>query len=218
MSRSLIRSAAMAFFTIATLSSAGATGTAPALGEFDAAFTRVSDYTYRLTSHEVRGRTTQDRVYSYAFMKPHLAKVQIISGDGSGNVAVWTGGDQISGKQRGLLSFVHMKVGLHDSRALSLFGFTLTDGLLQNVVAAYRTWPGKLTQRSTAIDGQPATLIQLSMDPLSHGGVTTTQLFISRRSHMPLHQFFLAGDHVVLDQSFSDIRVNTGLKPSDFSL
>ena len=54
-------------------------------------FAGVTDYTYTLKSHEVKGTATQDRVYSYQFLKPHYTKTLIEDGDGKGGGGVWTG-------------------------------------------------------------------------------------------------------------------------------
>jgi hypothetical protein len=123
-----------------------AANTAPALDAFNDAFAKVSQFTFKLQSHEVLGKQSQDRVYDYSFMKPHFAKTLIESGPGSGSGAVWTGGDQVSGHQGGFLSGIHLKISINDSRAVSLRGYTIPDGLPQNVMSVYATTPGTLTQ------------------------------------------------------------------------
>ena len=60
---------------------------------------------------------------------------------------MWAGGDQVSGHQGGILSGIHLKVDLHDPRAVSLRGYTIPDGLIQNIVHRYATTPGTLSQR-----------------------------------------------------------------------
>ncbi|MDP9110859.1 MAG: hypothetical protein M3M96_04430, partial [Candidatus Eremiobacteraeota bacterium] len=126
-------------FTILAVSHGNATAanSAPALGAFDAAFAKITSYTYKLRSHEVKGSDVQDRVYAYSFLKPHFAKTLIESGSGKGSGGVWAGGDQVSGHQGGFLSGIHLKIDLHDGRAVSLRGYTIPDGLAQNIVATY---------------------------------------------------------------------------------
>ncbi len=133
-----------------TVAAAGA----PAIGAFDDAFAKVNDYTVTVRAHETTGDRTQDRTYHYWFKRPNLAKTLIVSGDGSGSGGVWNGGDHVSGHQGGMLSFIHLKVGLHDSRAVSLRGYTIPDGLLQNEVDKYKNIKGDSrngsARRSTA--------------------------------------------------------------------
>ncbi|MDE2572331.1 MAG: hypothetical protein KGM44_07415, partial [bacterium] len=73
----------------------------PALDAFAATWATIDDYTCRIVTHEVEGNRVQDRVYGYAFKKPHLAKIRIESGPGRGGGAVWRGGDTVSGHQGG---------------------------------------------------------------------------------------------------------------------
>ena len=129
---------------------ARAANEAPAIEAFDTMFAGVNDYTresYKCTKPRARRRRIAS--YSYSFMKPHYVKTLIIDGDGKGGGGVWTGGDQVSGHQGGILSGIHLKISVNDPRAVSLRGSTIPEGLLQNIVDYLRTIPGKLTQ----IDG-----------------------------------------------------------------
>ncbi|MDP9017588.1 MAG: hypothetical protein M3N19_04645, partial [Candidatus Eremiobacteraeota bacterium] len=116
-----------------------ATASPAALNSFDEAWSKINDYTVVLKAHEISGGNTQDRVYNYFFRKPHQAKTDIVDGDGRGGGGVWNGGDQVSGHQGGFLSRFHLKVGLHDRRAVSIRGYTLPDGLFNSIVGHYRT-------------------------------------------------------------------------------
>ena len=129
-SLSFILATAVAAAFVAAGGSARAAGSAPALAAFDTMFAGINDYTYTLKSHEVKGSATQDRTYSYQFLKPHYVKTLILEGDGKGGGGVWTGGTQVSGHQGGILSAIHLKVDLHDPKAVSLLGYTIPDGLI----------------------------------------------------------------------------------------
>ncbi len=195
-----------------------AANAAPAITAFDATFAGVNDYTCVLHVHEAKGTATQDRVYQYSFMKPHFVKTLIIDGDGKGSGGVWTGGNQVSGHQGGILSGIHMKVDLHDSRAVSLRGVTIPEGLLQHIVDEYATIPGKLTQLAGGkIGGVETDRLELRPDdPASNGGVTDQILYLSKETHWPIRQIMYAGSQIVLDESVADLKTNVGLTQSDF--
>lgn len=192
--------------------------TVPAITQFDAAFAKVNDYTVKVRAHEVKGSQTQDRVYRYWWKRPNLAKTAILSGPGSGGGGVWNGGDQVSGHQGGMLSFMHLKVGLHDGRATSLRGYTLPEGLLQNEVDKYREIAGDLSERGgPEIDGQATQEVSLKLaDPAKNDGVTRMVIYLSKSTHFPVRQIRYVGDSSVADESFTDLRTNTGLSNSDF--
>jgi len=217
----LSRSNALAVgLTLALLPSGAlrAANTAPAITAFDQAFAATNDYTATLRVHEALGNATQDRVYQYWFMKPHYAKTLITDGDGKGSGGVWAGGDQVSGHQGGILSGIHLKVDIHDHRAVSLRGVTIPQGLLQNIVDKYSTIPGKLTQiEGGKIGGVATDRLDLKVgDPSSNGGVTEQIMYLSQETHWPIRQILYDGSQIVLDETVSDLKTNVGLKQSDF--
>lgn len=197
---------------------ASAANSAPAIQAFNEAFGKVNAFTYKLRSHEVKGSDVQDRVYDYAFMKPHFAKTLIESGADQGSGGVWAGGDQVSGHQGGLLSHFHLKVDLHDRRATSLRGYTIPEGLPQSIVATYANVKGDLKESTGGkIDGVQTDLLDLKVsDPASNNGISEQKIYLSQETHWPLRQILYAGDQVVLDQSFLDWKLDAGLTQNDF--
>ncbi|MBV9232667.1 MAG: hypothetical protein JO030_01380 [Candidatus Eremiobacteraeota bacterium] len=201
-----------------TAAGALAANTAPAIAAFDRAFAEVNDYSAVLHVHEAKGGQTQDRVYQYQFMKPHFAKTLILEGDGKGSGGVWTGSDQVSGHQGGILSGIHMKVSVHDPRAVSLRGVTIPEGLLQRIVDNYETVAGKLTQTDGGkINGVPTDRLDLKVsEPGSNGDVSEQILYLSKETHWPIRQIMYSGSQIVLDETVSNLKTNTGLTQGDF--
>ncbi len=197
---------------------ARAENTAPAITAFEQAFAAINDYQCTQHVHEAKGTATQDRVYQIWFMKPHFAKTLIASGDGKGSGGVWAGGDQVSGHQGGILSGIHLKVSVHDSRAVSLRGVTIPEGLIQNVVHRYATTAGTLSQAAGGKIGGVATdRLDLKVaDPAANDGITEEIMYLSQATHWPIRQILYAGSQIVLDQSITDLKTNTGLTQNDF--
>ena len=168
--------------------------------------------------HEAKGTQSQDRVYQYEFMKPHYVKTLILEGDGKGSGGVWTGGDQVSGHQGGILSGFHLKVSINDPRATSLRGVTIPDGLLQKIVDNYGSTPGKLTQTDGGkIGGVDADRLELKpSDPSSNYGITDQILYLSKETHWPIRQILYSGSQIVLDENVTDLKTNVGLTEKDF--
>ncbi|MGA7202414.1 MAG: hypothetical protein WBX26_11330 [Candidatus Cybelea sp.] len=191
---------------------------APAIAAFDKAFAGINDYTCVLHVHEAKGTMTQDRVYQYEFMKPHYVKTLILDGDGKGSGGVWIGGDQVSGHQGGLFSGIHLKISLHDPRAVSLRGVTIPEGLLPRIVDDYATIPGKLTQLDGGkIQGVQTDRIELKVtDPSSNDGISDQILYVSKETHWPVRQILYSGSQIVLDENVTDLKTNVGLTQADF--
>jgi outer membrane lipoprotein-sorting protein len=215
-SLALLAAAAVALFAPSVVVRAGQS--APAIDAFNAAFSKVTSYTFKLHSHETKGSSVQQRVYDYSFMKPHFAKTLIESGDGKGSGGVWTGGEKVSGHQGGFLSGIHLKVDLHDERATSLRGYTIPDGLPQNIVANYANIPGTLTQAAGGkIDGAGTDVLTLVVtNPAGNGGISKQVLYLSQETHWPLREILYEGSTPVLDQSFTDYNLNANLTQDDF--
>lgn len=192
--------------------------TVPAITAFEQTFAKVNDYTVLVHAHEVLGNQTQDRVYRYMFKRPNKVKTQILSGPGTGGGAVWTGGDTVSGHQGGILSFIHLKVGLHDGRATSLRGYTIPDGILQNQVGKYTTIRGVLSERDgPLIGGQQTTMVELKVaEGAGEPGETRAVIYFSKATHLPVAQVRWNGDKIVSQEFWTDMQTNTGLKDSDF--
>ncbi len=190
----------------------------PAIAAFDRAFAGVSDYTCILHVREVKGTQTQDRVYQYVVMKPHYVKTLILDGDGKGAGGVWVGGDQVSGHLGGILSGIHLKIGVRDPRAVSLRGVTIPEGLLPSVIDDYATIPGRLTQIDGGELGGIATdRVELKVaDPASNHDVSDQILYLSKETHWPIRQIMYSGSQIVLDESISDFKTNVGLTQGDF--
>lgn len=213
-----LRAAITVTLAAALFPATASASTAPAITAFDDAFAKVHDYTVMMRAHEVLGTQTQDRVYQYWFLKPSYAKTAIVSGPGAGGGGVWNGGDQVSGHQGGMLSFIHLKVGLHDPRAVSLRGYTIPEGLFPEEVDKYAKIPGKLTQvAGPKVDGQPTDVLILEpKDPAANGGVTKFMLFLSQTTHFPVRQIRFEGAADVADETWYGLKTNIGLTPSDF--
>jgi hypothetical protein len=197
--------------------SARAAQTTPAITAFDAAFAAINDYTCQIKAHEVKGSNTQNRVYQYSFLKPTYAKTLILSGDGQGSGGVWSGGDTVSGHQGGILAGIHLNVDLHDPRATSMLGYTIPDGLLQNIVGALTQVPGTLTQAPGGkINGELTDRVDLKASGSLPNGVTEMVVYFSQATHWPLREISYAGSQIIVDQSITDLKTNTGLSKADF--
>jgi hypothetical protein len=211
-------SAQLLFASAALRAIAAAENSAPAIAAFDQAFASTNDYTATVHVHEVKGSATQDRVYDFSFMKPHFAKTLIVSGAGKGSGGVWAGGDQVSGHQGGILSGIHLKVDVHDPRAVSLRGATIPEGLLQTIVSNFAKTSGTLTQAPGGkIGGVPTDRLDLKVaDPAANDGITEQILYLSQTTHWPLRQILYAGPQIVVDESITDLKTNVGLTQGDF--
>jgi hypothetical protein len=190
----------------------GAAPTGPA-ATFLEAWAKVPSYTANIKVHETKGTDVQDRTYHYAYLKPHFAKIDITGGPGRGGGAVWTGGDTVSGHQGGFLSGIHLKVSIHDGRAVDLRGGTIDEASFENVAENIKTaaaaTSGEETLNGTAYD-------TVTVPFKDANGATKRVIFLSKTTHLPARRITYSGDAVVLNEEFTDVNTAANLKESDF--
>lgn len=185
-----------------------------AIAAFLAAWMNVTGYTVTIADHETDGRAGQDRVYRYAYLKPHFARIDIVQGPGRGGGAVWTGGDRVTGHQGGFLSAIKLSVGIGDARAVSLRGDTIRNGSFESVADALKN-DRSADAGAAVVDGAPCDAVALTPPEPLHG-VTRQVVCFSRATHLPVRRISYAGDAVVKDEVFRDLRLDAALTERDF--
>ncbi|MGA2393004.1 MAG: hypothetical protein ABSH03_06630 [Candidatus Lustribacter sp.] len=207
---------AFALAAAAFVASVTAGALADPVSDFAAAWAKVDDYTVTIKVHETDGKNVQDRVYHYAYKKPHFAKIDVVSGPGRGSGSVWSGGDHVKGHQGGFLSGIKASIALTDPRAVSLRGDTMDQASFQSVADDFAN--GKIEGASTAatVDGVAADVVTIDLATPANG-VTKRVVALSKVTHLPVRRSGYAGDTLVKQEDFSDLSIDPGLKESDFN-
>jgi outer membrane lipoprotein-sorting protein len=174
---------------------------------------KIPSYTANIKVHAVKGTDVQDRTYHYAYLKPHFAKIDITGGPGRGGGAAWKGGDTVSGHQGGILSGIHLKVSIHDGRAVDLRGGTIDQASFENIAEAIKAAPAVTTGEETVNGTAYDTVTYPYKDEL---GATKRVVFLSRTTHLPTRRVTYGGDAVVATEDFTDVNTAANLKESDF--
>ena len=205
---------AIVFFSLVCAGRASAT----ALSDFADAWSKVDNYSCSIVAHETLGTQTQDRRYDFWFKKPSLAKIEITSGPGRGSGSVWHGGDSVLGHQGGLLRGIKMNVSINDSRAVSLRGDNIRAGIFGDMLATYQSNIGTVSEApGETIDGAATDMVTLKIaSPAANKNVSRDVLYLSKTTHLPMRRMRYEGDKLVKQEDFVDLKVNPGLKDSDF--
>jgi outer membrane lipoprotein-sorting protein len=222
MNRPLLASFALAVTIVAPLVAVAdvpPAGSLPAWDAFKKANESIKDYTETVTTHEVSGNKTEERVYHFFYQKPNYARSEIVSGPGSGGAAVWQGGDKVKGHQGGFISGIKLVISIHDGRATDLRGKTIDAAFFPSMISNYETL-GKISESP----GQPAAggptddVTMVPTDPSKVRDLTKEVIVISRATHLPIEHLGYQGTQVVEDEHFTDQKINPGLPPSTFEM
>lgn len=185
----------------------------PATNAFLEAWAKIPSYTCDIKVHETKGSDVQDRTYHYAYLKPHFARIDITSGPGRGGGAAWNGGDTVSGHQGGFLSGIHLKISVHDGRAVDLRGGTIDEASFQNIADAFKAAPSETVAEENV--GGVAT-DAVSFPYTDANGATKRTVYLSRATHLPVRRVTFAGSAIVEDELFTNVNTAANLKESDF--
>jgi len=193
----------------------------PALEAFGTAWAAVHDYSETIIAHETTNdaKQSQDRTYSYEFVKPTSALIQITDGPGKGGGAAWHGGDQVKGHQGGLFSGMKLMISKSDPRATSLRGDQIDVASFGYELDHFLNTPGTLSEApGPALEGQATMAVTLEASPAEANGVTKEVLDISTTTHLPVKREQYAGAALVKSEEFKDLKLNPGLTVKDINL
>jgi len=169
---------------------------ASALSQFAAVWSTVNDYTCQITTHETIGVEVQDRTYDYAFKKPHSAKSEITVGPGKGAKLRWSSGP---------------------APVMSLRRDTLDSVSFASILATYQSSIGTLTEGTAETIQGPIDTVTLTVaNPSANKDVSKDVLYISRTTHLPVRRVRYEGGILVKQEDFLNVKINTGLKDTDF--
>ena len=192
----------------------------PAFAAFAKAFASVGDYSDQIVVVETTddGSRTESRTYAYMWMRPSSAKIDVLDGPGKGGGVVWTGGDKGTGHQGGILSGIKASISIHDPRATSLRGDALDVASFDWELKHYRTTLGTLSEAAGAVIGGVATtaVTFAVADPKANVNVSKEVLYLSNTTHMPARREQYVGSRLVKTETFKEVKLNNGFKPSDF--
>jgi hypothetical protein len=218
---SLRAAAVLALAATAVAPAAAENKATPAMTAFSTAWAAVHDYSENIVTHETTndGKQTQDRTYSYEFVKPTSALIQITDGPGKGGGAAWHGGDQVKGHQGGFLSGIKMMIPKSDPRATSLRGDQIEVASFGYDLDHFMNTPGTLSEApGPTLDGQATTAVTLTPSPAEANGVTREVLDISNSTHLPVKREQYVGAALVKSEEFKDVKLNPGLTVKDINL
>jgi outer membrane lipoprotein-sorting protein len=211
---------------IAALPSLGAPAladnkTVPAFEAFVKAFAGVNDYKEQLAGHETtdNGASVQNRTSDYRWRRnPFAAYIAVTDGSNKGGVAVWHGGDTISGHKGGMLSLVHLTLNIHDGQATSLRGDTIESAGFDFQIKHFLATLGTMSEApGPTIDGQATTTVTLAVaDPSKNGNVSKDVLHLSNGKHLPLRREEYVGASLVKSENYNNLQTNVGLTDNDF--
>ncbi len=189
---------------------------APNWNAFVALEKTINEYSMTTTTHVAKGGRVEERLYHMAYRKPTFGFNAILSGPGSGQAAVWHGGNRVRGHNALGLKAV---LPINDPKATDLAGKT--------IVAAYMPWivngfelagGGKLyEQPGPTVGGEATTLVtMLPIDPKRDRDCTIEQLYLSNTTHLPMEHDCFAGSAHQEHEVFSDWKINPNLPDSTF--
>ena len=186
-----------------------------AIAMMAATWNSIHTYEVTVTVHETKGASVQDRVYRVCFQQPMHTRVDIIGGDGRGMAAIWDGGDTVRGHQGGMLSFLHLNVGIHDRLATDLRGGTIAQANFGALLEHLRSLDPHHV-RVTSRGGR--TILVVDYDPAEPNSDITKEVYIFGSNWLPAEFFEYADETLVRHVVNTGLKVNLALPDSTWRL
>ncbi|MBV8600903.1 MAG: hypothetical protein JO359_04980 [Candidatus Eremiobacteraeota bacterium] len=203
---------------LAVFALGGTLAMASPLTDFADAWGKVDDYTCTIAVHEALGNQTQDRHYDFAFKKPSMAHIEVTQGPGKGSGSVWHGGDTVRGHQGGILSGIKLTISINDPRAVTLRGDTIDTASFGYILGVYQSGKGTITDApGETIDGVSTDKVTMQIaNAAANKNVSRDVLYLSKGTHLPVRRVRYEGDTLVKQEDFTNVKLNPGLKDSNF--
>lgn len=217
-----------AFFLAVNLALGSGPGAAQELlSRLSETWSEIRAYRVDIDANELVGDRWTERQVRYSLLRPNRARMDILDGPSRGTALVWDGGDRIRVRLGGLLAFMRLSFGLDDPRVTSERGNTLFTPDFGKVLECFaaraadvRILPGP------GVDGQATTQLVFehapgpacSTDSQRDVAVTRDVVTILTETGLPLRRERFEGERSVERWELRDLRLNPGLKPSDFNV
>ncbi|HEY4000978.1 MAG TPA: hypothetical protein VGO93_19070 [Candidatus Xenobia bacterium] len=203
--------------------------TAAAVARWDASWAALKDCYNGCHSVIKKGGKVEDRTYRVWFKKPMNLRSEVVKGNRSGDngsVAVWTGGDRVTGHQGGILAGISLSLTLDNPKATSIRGGTIRDlqfGRMLEVIHMWLNAKAKTTLTSGTVGGHAATIITFTSDNkdfiAGNNNIAKDQFAYDNQVNLPLQwQSWEPDGTQAVDSSYYDIKVDIGVPDSAFQV
>jgi hypothetical protein len=198
---------------------------APLLSRLAETWSAIHDYRVDIEANELVGKSWNVRRVRYSQLRPNHAKMEILEGDSRGTALIWDGGDRIRVRLGGLMSFLRLSFALSDPRVTSPRGNTIFApdfGKALDCFAAHadevRIVPGFEAdgKATTALAFEHAPGPICSTDSQRDLRVTRDVVTLSDETSLPIRRERFEGERSVERWELHDLRINPGLRTSDF--
>ncbi len=203
------------------------------LDEMDSSYSRVNDYVGVFHKQErIDGKLNEGETALFKFQKPLKVYMKFIEGPSTGTEALYAEGsyeNKLLVRQPGILGFMTLSLDPRGSLAMSRnrhpvtelgFGFLLAE-FRRNIEPAVLSGELEIIRLTDeTCNGRPATEVEGRVLP--HGGrkyyCARFIMHIDKELLLPVAYVFYEGnDKMFEDYVFTDVKLNVGLKATDFS-
>lgn len=200
-----------------------------AVARWDAAWAGVHDFYDGTHTHITKGRALEDRTLRVWFKKPMNIRSEVLQGNrggDTGSVAVYTGGDKVTGHQGGLLSSITLSLGLDDPKTTSVRGGRITDlqfGRHLEVIHMYLNGKARMDLSQGTVAGHAVTILSCRSDNrdfiAGNHGVARDVFAYDNALNVPVQWLQYEPDGTeVTNVTYYDVRLNVGVPDSAFQV
>jgi hypothetical protein len=181
--------------------------------------TQFNDATFLLVSRVLQpDGTMESSTLRIAFRKPHYARCEVVDGHGAGGVAVWRGGDKVLVRPPGLLSRFVLALDRNDAHVVDARGRGCGQTTLENFATDFEAGGAVSESPGPEVAGESTDVVTWIRNPGASGTDSKKELFIAKATHLPVESEEFAGEKLVAQSYYKDIRLDVGLPFDTFQL
>jgi outer membrane lipoprotein-sorting protein len=191
------------------------------LVKFEVAVQNITDYQCRIDEWCSNGSDYEKRIINYYFKKPGNIRTVFIEGNrpfDKGSVAVYTGGNNITGSKGGILSGAVMSLDKKAAMATTIRGIALDESDMPAILEKLRF---HIKNSENSVAAQPGGIYRLTgivKDPSKNGKVSREVIYMDSETSLPVKMEGFEGNNQVMFTVWSGYIVNAGLPDELFTM
>jgi outer membrane lipoprotein-sorting protein len=189
------------------------------VSNLDKTFQGIDDYACLADAHYRKGYLREDKIYKIYFKKPHMVRIEVREGSGSGSVAVLTKEKKVKGHRGGWLSWLILHPDIDSPLVKTIRGHRLDQSHFGNMIEKLKlaVENESVSARLGSLDGSEYYVLEVNREVPSDG-VTRGIVYIHPKRWLIKKILEYEGDVEVVNVTYSEISTNVGLSDSIFDL
>ncbi len=184
------------------------------LAKLDTVYSSINDYQCKVDEWCSNGQKYEKRLMYYFFKKPLMIRTDILEGNKAmdkGSVAVYTGGNKITGRKGGILSGIALDMDKNNPMVTTVRGLTIDDADLESIIKKLHFYLKNGDNSVKILENGTYKLTGKTGDPVKNGSLSSEEIILDPGTFLPIQADGYENDKLVQHSVWSEYFLNSGL-------